>query len=584
MNTFSGTTERTRTAPWLMAGLVLILGLAVGVFAVRNVQRTKSYMLANYLDHADALFWALEAGTRIGMGMHGGPGYFQSLVEETARQHGIVYLAVTDEHGKVLAHSDASRIGTNLHSPESLSVISPGDLRRGHFREVAEGIGVFEAYKTFSPLPGMHHSMWCAPMAGGGRSGEAHPRMGTAGDNAIIFVGLDAGPLDEAISDELRTSAIIALLTVMLGAGGFMALFWAEHSRRSRRLLKDTQAFASEVVTCLPLGLLTTDREGRIVLVNFAAASLFGRQVGEMEGVMLTSVGGLDWAGLVSDLVGRDSVLERDASLEVPGGRSVPVSVAASRIVSSDGRFLGHLFLLRDLGELRRLQEQVRRNERLSALGNLAAGVAHEIRNPLSSIKGFATYLAGKVQGQDREAARAMVQETDRLNRVVSELLEFARPGEAMLRDRDLGEVVDRALRLVRADVEAKGVTVDFVRDASLPPVPLDAERLTQALLNLFINAVQAMEPGGVLRIATALDAEAGVVALRIEDTGNGMPPDVLKEIFNPYFTTKGTGTGLGLAVVHRIVEAHGADIKVESTVGRGSAFTILLPLSGRSA
>ena len=584
MNTFSGSTKRTRTAPWLMAGLVLILGLAVGVFAVRNVQRTKSHMLANYLDHADALFWALEAGTRIGMGMHGGPGYFQSLVEETARQHGIVYLAVTDEQGTVLAHSDASRIGSSLYSRETLSAMAPGDLRRGHFLEGAGGAGVFEAYKTFSPLPGVHHSMWCGPMAGGGRSGAGHQGMENAPDHAVIFVGLDAGPLDEAMADELRTSAIIALLTVLFGAGGFMALFWAERSRHSRRLLKDTQAFASEVVTCLPLGLLTTDREGRVTLVNSAAAALFGRQAGEMGGEMLISLGGLDWAGLVSDLAGRDSVLERDASLEVPGGRSVPVSVAASRIVSSDGRFLGHLFLLRDLGELRRLQEQVRRNERLSALGNLAAGVAHEIRNPLSSIKGFATYLAGKVQGQDREAARAMVQETDRLNRVVSELLEFARPGEATLRDRDLGEVVDRALRLVRADVEAKGVTVDFVRDASLPPVPLDAERLTQALLNLFINAVQAMEPGGVLRIATALDAEAGVVALRIEDTGSGMPPDVLKEIFNPYFTTKGTGTGLGLAVVHRIVEAHGADIKVESTVGRGSAFTILLPLSGRSA
>jgi len=230
------------------------------------------------------------------------------------------------------------------------------------------------------------------------------------------------------------------------------------------------------------------------------------------------------------------------------------------------------------------LQAQVRRNERLSALGNLAAGVAHEIRNPLSSIKGFATYLAGKVQGPDREAAKAMVQETDRLNRVVSELLEFARPGEMKLRDEDLGQVVERALRLVRADWTAKGVTVSFEQDESLPRVPLDPERFTQALLNLFLNAIQAMEPGGELRISTFRNPSAGVVALRIADTGHGMASELLPDIFNPYFTTKSSGTGLGLAIVHRIVEAHNAEIKVESTVGQGTVFTILLPMTGRFA
>jgi two-component system sensor histidine kinase HydH len=580
MNMFSGFSKRKRTAPWLMAGFVTILGLAVAVFAARNLQRTKAHMIANYLDHADALFWALEAGTRIGMGMHGGPGYFQPLVEETAKQHGIVYLAVTDVRGRVLAHSNPVHIGADLH-PQGLGALNAsGNGRTGRFLTGSGGLEVFEVYKVFSPLPGVSRSLWCGPMAGSGRDGGEH---GEGRDEpALIFLGQDAHPLREAMADELRTSVIIGVLTVLFGAGGFTALFWSEHYRRSRRQLQDTQAFATEVVTCLPLGLLTTDPEGRVVLANAAAATLIGKPGEEIEGEYLAGLGALDWAGLTAELQGRDKILEREAVLERPGGRGLPVDIAASRIVNSDGRFLGHLFLLRDLGELRRLQEQLRRNERLSALGNLAAGVAHEIRNPLSSIKGFATYLAGKVQGQDREAARAMVQETDRLNRVVSELLEFARPGELKLQDEDLGGVVDRALRLARADVAGKGVAVEFRPGGMLPPIPLDPERMTQALLNLFLNAVQAMDQGGTLRISATPDREAGIVSLRIEDTGHGMPPEVLADIFNPYFTTKPSGTGLGLAIVHRIVEGHGAAIKVESAVGRGSVFTIELPMTRR--
>lgn len=417
----------------------------------------------------------------------------------------------------------------------------------------------------------------CGEHRGGGPGPEGASARESGLDDAVIFVGLDAASLDGAMANELRNSAIIASLVVLMGLGGFAALFWAQHYRLSSRLLRDTQAFASEVVTCLPLGLLTTDPEGRVVLANAMAARLLGRGGEDLSGSDLQALGGLDWSAFTADLAAADAVLEREATLDSREGGTVPVSLSLSRIVNTDGQFLGHLFLLRDLGELRRLQEQVRRNERLTALGSLAAGVAHEIRNPLSSIKGFATYLSGKVQGQDQEAARAMVQETDRLNRVVTELLEFARPARMQRKDVDVNQLVERALRLIRADTEAKGIRVVFTPDKALPHALLDAERLTQALLNLFLNAVQAMDPGGVLHITAVL--EQGRIALRIADTGCGMPEDLLPGIFNPYFTTKTSGTGLGLAIVHRIIEAHGGEVKVESRVGQGTVFTLLLPV-----
>lgn len=582
MDTHKRNIASLRITPWLVAGLTIILGLAVSVFAFHNIQRTRDHMIRNYLEHAEALTWALEAGTRIGMGscMRGGPGYFQSLVEETAKQNGIVYLAVTDGSGRILAHNDPDRIGSNLHDPGPMAALAAQAGQGGHFRTMPGGGKVFEVYKNFSPLPGVGRSMWCAP-AGGHRGGGPGPEGASAResglDDAVIFVGLDAASLDGAMANELRNSAIIASLVVLMGLGGFAALFWAQHYRLSSRLLRDTQAFASEVVTCLPLGLLTTDPEGRVVLANAMAARLLGRGGEDLSGSDLQALGGLDWSAFTADLAAADAVLEREATLDSREGGTVPVSLSLSRIVNTDGQFLGHLFLLRDLGELRRLQEQVRRNERLTALGSLAAGVAHEIRNPLSSIKGFATYLSGKVQGQDQEAARAMVQETDRLNRVVTELLEFARPARMQRKDVDVNQLVERALRLIRADTEAKGIRVVFTPDKALPHALLDAERLTQALLNLFLNAVQAMDPGGVLHITAVL--EQGRIALRIADTGCGMPEDLLPGIFNPYFTTKTSGTGLGLAIVHRIIEAHGGEVKVESRVGQGTVFTLLLPV-----
>ncbi|MBU4594733.1 MAG: histidine kinase [Desulfomicrobium sp.] len=584
MNMHADKTKRTRINPWLVAGLTVILGLAVSVFAVRNVQREKEHMVQNYLEHAEALFWALEAGTRIGMGMHGSAGYFQSLVEETAKQHGIVYLAVTDAKGLVLAHSDAARVGSVLHPPEAMSARSLSEERQGHFQDT-EDRRVFEVYKKFAPLPGVHHSMWCPPRNGGmAVMGMMQSRVQGEDnhDPSVIFLGLDVSPLEEAVAGELRTSVLIAVLVLLMGLGGFASLFWAQHYRLSRRQLRDTQAFASEVVRCLPLGLLSTDPDGRVVLSNGAASALLGLDKDAMPGMLLEGLGGVDWNGIMAGLADKGTVLEREVTLVAGPGKRVPVNLGASRIVTSDDDFLGYLFLLRDLGEIRRLQEQVRRNERLTALGNLAAGVAHEIRNPLSSIKGFATYLAGKVQGQDKDAARAMIQETDRLNRVVSELLEFARPGEMNLRDEDLAQVVERALRLVRADVTAKGVAVRFEQEGTLPRVPLDPERLTQALLNLFLNAVQAMDQGGTLRITAAPENEAGGVVLRIADTGHGMAAELVPDIFNPYFTTKSSGTGLGLAIVHRIIEAHGGEIKVDSVVGQGTVFTLLLPSTGR--
>jgi two-component system sensor histidine kinase HydH len=275
-------------------------------------------------------------------------------------------------------------------------------------------------------------------------------------------------------------------------------------------------------------------------------------------------------------------VLEREIELAVSDEKSIPVRLSASQMHNAEGLFLGHLFIFGDIGEVKRLQNEVQRNERLTALGNLAAGIAHEIRNPLSTIKGLVAYIGGKLPAgwREEEAAKTMIVEVNRLNAVVSELLEFARPSVAKGERVDMDEVICRALRLAEADIQDKQINVDFTPIDAIPPVQVNPERFAQALLNLFLNAIQAMQPGGTLRVYMKTRRAENDFCVMVEDNGTGMSDDVRESIFNPYFTTKPSGTGLGLAVVHQIVEGHGGKVTVKSSPGAGSVFTIHLPVA----
>ena len=225
------------------------------------------------------------------------------------------------------------------------------------------------------------------------------------------------------------------------------------------------------------------------------------------------------------------------------------------------------------------LEREVARQERLAALGTLAAGVAHEIRNPLSSIKGFATYFGAKFEPgtQDRELAEVMVGEVERLNRVVTELLDLTRPSELRLAPVVVADLVQHALKLVEGDCRSRGIAVQ-ARLAELT-APLDADRMLQALLNLLLNAIQAMPTGGTLTVSAQRVKDR--LELRVADTGGGIPAQDLDRIFDPYFTTKNQGTGLGLATVRTLVEAHGGQVRVVSAQGQGTQVVLDLPLKG---
>ncbi len=218
-------------------------------------------------------------------------------------------------------------------------------------------------------------------------------------------------------------------------------------------------------------------------------------------------------------------------------------------------------------GQVRQLEAEVAHKEKMAAIGNLAAGVAHEIRNPLSSIKGYATYFGQRFAegSEDRQAAHVMVREVDRLNRVITDLIGLSRPTDIQAVPTDMALVVEHTMRLVQQDAAKNGVQL-HVRQSRrpLPKVLVDVDRFGQALLNICLNAIEAMPKGGHLYLIMYARNKYELT-LEIKDTGQGIAKEHLAHIFDPYFTTKGHGTGLGLATVHKILEAHGANISVTS-------------------
>jgi two-component system, NtrC family, sensor histidine kinase HydH len=223
------------------------------------------------------------------------------------------------------------------------------------------------------------------------------------------------------------------------------------------------------------------------------------------------------------------------------------------------------------------IEEQLRRADRLSALGELSAGMAHEIRNPLGSIRGTAEILREGITADDprSEFATILIQEVDRLNRVVQDFLDFARPAETGRSAVDLNGLLQELLLLTRQPARSGGVGVEFTPGV-IPLVQADREQLRQAFLNLILNAFQAMPDGGVLAIDSGCSDDR--VRLSFRDSGVGIPAAQLERIFNPFFTTRREGTGLGLAIVHRIIQGHGGRIEVSSEPGQGTTFTLTFP------
>lgn len=574
-----------QTSPWIILGLTVILLIVVMVLAFQNTNRERRYMSELMSAKGAALIRAVEAGARTGMmGMRWGGQQIQRLLEETARLPDVSYMAVIDRNGRSVAHSDPLKIGTFFDQDRHITHLGPDEIENWELVTRDNQQRIFEVHRHFRPLTlngnkpfGRMQSMMQRHGMGPGPSEDwfAPDKR----QELLIIVGLDVTPFEEAIQSDIRTTVLLSVIMLVLGFGGFVSLFWMYSYRGARKSLQDTSAFADEVVSHLPVGLIATDRSGRITFFNAAAEKITHLKKAFVLNKNPKAILPDGLCDLQQRLDQGETISEQEMECDFSGTQKAAVSVSATRITNESGDFVGQVFILRDLSEIRRLQDEIRRQEKLAAMGGLAAGVAHEVRNPLSSIKALATFFAGQFAdgSEAREAAGVMIQEVDRLNRAITELLEFARPSDLNRQASDIGSLLSRSTQLIQQDANNKNIAIELHVEEGLCPVWIDPDRIAQCLLNLYINAIQSMENGGTLTVRCTATGAHGVRIL-VKDNGPGISPEQLSSIFDPYFTTKKRGTGLGLAIVYKIIEAHQGQISVQSTQGKGTSFSITIP------
>ncbi len=444
------------TLSWLLTGTVVLLVILFSAMIVRDYGRETAAARQTIEEKGEVLIRALESGTRVGMGMRMHHAQLQALLEEMAWQPGVLWFAVTDENGKIIAHSDPQQVDKALYSPAQMRELKVGEQER--WRRLAEPQQALEIYRQFRPLnPARGHHMGMMKRC---NSALAQPNV-----PQVIFIAFDSRELDAAQARGLRNMMIMLAAAALVIVATILAQFWFRRYRLSRQ----------------------------------------------------------------------------------------------------------------------QLQEAMARKEKLLALGHLAAGVAHEIRNPLSSIKGLAKYFAERTPpgGEAQELALVMAKEADRLNRVVSELLELVRPAHLNYQPVDINALIHHSLQLVSQDAQSRGIALQFTPRPELTSIKADPDRLNQVLLNLYLNAMQAIGRGGVIHVS-ASEADRQRVKIVVKDSGKGMSDEELQAIFTPYFTTKADGTGLGLAVVQNIIEQHGGTIRAESQPGAGAIFTLWLPVDAQ--
>ena len=568
--------------PWLVMLCALLFSAGIVVFGLHNAKRESDFTAQLTLEKGAALISALEGALRTGMGFHWSDEVLRDLIGKVGGQPDIASLVIADRNGVVLMAADAALIGTRFLPPEKLAELDPTRQAKWNAATLPDGVPVFQVYKLFSVPQGelrRHGGHGMRGMRGMRGMGDACGRLEASiaeGTPLVIFVAYDRSPLEEAQAADEKHMAVMFAILVFVGVVGCFTLFLIHSYRRSRKVVQETTAFASEILRTLPVGIISTDRDDRIASINPAALEIAGLGRKAAEGGRLRDLLPGVWS-VLEQSAGK-AITEQEAWCVFGEKRRVPLAISASRIVTEEGETIGTALIMRDLGEIRRLQSELRRRDRLVALGDMAAGIAHEVRNPLSAIKGLARFFmeASPEDSEESRMAGIMTQEVLRLDKVVGDLLDFARPDALNLTDVALDDFVERARRMVQSDMDARGIV--FRAELPEPPlvVRLDRDRMTQVLLNLFLNAVQAMPDGGMLTVRGRMDGPE--LVLDVADTGCGIAPERLADIFSPYFTTKARGTGLGLSIVHKIVEAHDGTIEVFSTPGAGTTFRLRFP------
>ena len=427
-------------SPLLIAGVLLIL-LPIFTFMIMDrLDRQKEFFTQRLLEKGVSLIRTFEAGTRAGMfTMQWGAKRIQTMLKETAMQPEVKYLMITSNDGRILAHSDASMVGQIFDAmPDITNLNRDPALIYHRLREQTDQAALFEVVKRFAPVApefrrrharkmgkrpynqnkygnGMEAKGWCQPYFQ--NFADKTPILA----EHYIFAGLSMERAKLARDKLLKETIWRGIIFVLLGCAGIFALFTFQAYRSTRASLDSVKAFSDNVIQNMPAGLITINSDHKITSMNKAAKDIFGDDLTTPYPQMIE---------LIKEMETNQKTFNQEINFIINPELTIPLDITASSIKDTENEIVEFLFLFKDLTQIKELKKQVETNKRLAAIGKLAAGVAHEIRNPLSSIKGFVTYLGKRHENNtaDKKTTKIMVGEVERIDRSITQLLEFAKP------------------------------------------------------------------------------------------------------------------------------------------------------------
>jgi len=607
--------------------VIIILAVALSLVSYRDIGRGRDQLSEMLWHQARGLLMVVGADLRAELvSTMWQPERIPTFFDEVRSSHsGVAYLALLDEDGRVVAHSDSAAVGHFLPDADTITEMPttgrtfvhpgvpgraarpPAALTVGERQLESDGRRIYE-YRISVNLPplsefdlgqrGMGRGMrWHMPgrepLAPPDIRGRLEELLGREIDPSqpmrlTAVTGLDATELETAIRSTRNYTIMLAAVLLLVGGAAIYFLFVTATYRSTRTALENMRSYTSNIIESMRSGLVSLDAGGNVVTVNAGARSILGLGTDDAAGRPAEDVlrveSDPDGSEIRSVLDGRSDSVELETRVAGSEG-SVPIALSASTLRDEDGERAGTVLLFQDLREIEELKDAVERERHLASLGRLAAGVAHEVRNPLSSLKGFAQFFRTKfAPGSEEERySDIMIEEVERLDRVVQELLDFARPVAPVLKPTPPNSIIEEALALVSEDAQFRSVTVERMLGEGLPDVSVDPMQMRQALLNVFLNAIEAMGEGGTMTVETSeTESSDGkrAVSLGVTDTGSGMNPEELDKLFEPFYTTKPKGSGLGMTVVSRVVEQNGGRVFVKSAPSEGTTLTIILPVA----
>ena len=597
------------SSPWLLtAAAALLIGIVV-TFAFHNFRLEQRLMTEAMAQKAATLMQVLHSGSRASFMNDLRKDYWnndtwqvhvQRIIDHLAEDKDLRFLALTDAQGNVIAHSNHDQLGQTLALAAGAMTKEQDEVapRFTYTIDVSPEHGrVFKATRRFFPVfpeqlpirsmrewhPRMfqHHPGGRGPMMskfpdGGGASSEQY----------FVVLGLDMTEFDKTLGHLQVQIVILSVAMLLVGLGGWFSLSAVQGYRISQKTIDDMQAYTSLLIAKLPVGIIATDADGSITTWNQAVAEILGLDkssaLGKQPAIVLPEPLAACFA--MTTAAGKPVEMPAAEGIRLSvGGRRCNLMCHPLRITDSTGLYRGQVLLISDVTALKSMEQRMRESERLAAIGRMAGGVAHEVRNPLSSIKGLALLLKNKFPQESQEQATAdlLIQETERMNRTITEMLSMTRPAPLRLARVDLAALLHRSLDLMRAEAQDSGISLHLEIGDGIRPVSGDTDRLQQVFMNVVLNAMQAMERGGRLTISVNNGEDQAEVEVRIADTGKGIPPELLSQVFYPYFTTKAGGSGIGLAISQKIVADHQGTMEIESELNQGTTVIIRLPVWG---